>query len=359
MAYPPAVQRIAPLLDDPSITEVMINGVRQTFVERAGRMEEIPSPFTDKGQLEALIDALVLPTGRSVTTRSPFVDFRMKDGSRVNVVIAPVALDGPVITIRKFTRALGSMADLVRVGTITERLAYFFFAAIRGRLNVVFSGGTGTGKTTTLGLASAYIPETERIVVIEDTAELDLRQRHVVRLECRPPNLEGAGAITMAELLRNSLRMRPTRLIVGEIRGDEAIEMLQAMTSGHDGCLAVLHASSPAHAMSRLEMMMLGRGLPLPLWGIQRQIADAIDVVVQLALFPDGSRRVTHVTEVAGRSDDGLLLRDLYRFVDEGFDEAGRLVGRFECTGERPSFLPKLRHVDPDVVKELFVAGPG
>jgi pilus assembly protein CpaF len=344
---PAPVQRIAHLLDDPEVTEIMINGPRQVFVEKRGTLHLIESPFRGIGDLQALVDALILPSGRSVTAMQPFVDLRMADGSRVNIVIAPVALDGPVITIRRATPNLKQMADLVRLGTITEDLAYFLYLAIRARLNIVFSGASGSGKTTLLALMSGYIPEGERIVVIEDTAELQLAQAHVVRLECRPPNIEGSGAIPLAHLLRNAFRMRPNRIIVGEVRGPEAVEMLQAMTSGHDGCLAVLHAGTPSDAMARLEMMVLSRGLSLPVWAIQRQIGEAVDVVIQLALMNDGARRVTHVTEVGFDPDAAeIALRDLYRYDHD--------TGEIRATGTVPGFLDRLRRADPATTAKLY-----
>ena len=357
MATPPALALLDPWLQDPAISEIMINGPKSCWVERGGRMELVQSPFHSAHQIQNMIDSLLSATGRSVTMKQPFVDFRLPDGSRVNVVIPPVALDGPVVTIRKFSRAIGTMEDLVRLGTLTERMAYLLYAAVRGHLNVLFSGGAGTGKTTTLAMASGYIDDSERIVVIEDTAELDLKQGHVVRLECRPPNMEGSGAIKQSELLRNSLRMRPSRIIVGEVRGDEAIEMLQAMTSGHDGCLAVLHASSPLHAVSRLEMMVLSRGLPLPLWGIQRQISTAVDLIVQMAIHRDGTRRVTHITEVGGVAGEQVELQDLYTFDDDGTDAQGRVQGRFRCSGHRPAFVDRFRELGPDVVDHMFTEG--
>jgi pilus assembly protein CpaF len=347
VSRPGPVQRIAHLLDDPEVTEIMINGPRQVFVEKRGMLQPVESPFRGKGDIQALVDALVLPSGRSVTAMQPFVDLRMQDGSRVNIVIAPVALDGPIITIRRATPNLKQMADLVRLGTITEDLAYFLYLAIRARLNIVFSGASGSGKTTLLALMSGYIPEGERIVVIEDTAELKLAQTHVVRLECRPPNIEGSGAIPLAHLLRNTFRMRPNRIIVGEVRGPEAVEMLQAMTSGHDGCLAVLHAGTPSDAMARLEMMVLSRGLSLPVWAIQRQIGEAVDVVIQLGLMSDGTRRVTHVTEVGFDSDAAeVTLHDLYRYDHE--------AGEIRATGTVPGFVDRLRRADPATTAKLF-----
>jgi pilus assembly protein CpaF len=353
----PGVQAIKHLLLDPEISEIMINGSRFLFVERGGVMQQLHPVFTSKQQLDLLVENLVALTGRAVNAKQPFVDFRMPDGARVNVVISPVALDGPVITIRKATRTLRTLDDLVARGTLTDRMAFFLFTCVRARLNILFSGGTASGKTTTLGMLSAYIPEGERIVVIEDTAELELRQPHVVRMECRPPNLEGAGAITLSDLLRNSLRMRPTRIIVGEVRGEEAFDMLNAMSSGHDGCLAVIHASSPSHAVARLEMMVLTRGLPLPVWSIQRQIAGALHVVVQHSLLSDGTRRITKITEVVGAKDDHVQLRDLFVFEQHGYDAMGVVQGGFRCTGEHPAFLDALRMLGGDGVLQSLEAG--
>ncbi|HZO13292.1 MAG TPA: CpaF family protein [Polyangiaceae bacterium] len=343
----PGVQPIKHLLLDPDISEIMINGPSRLFIEKQGMMQALSPIFRSAQQIDLLVENLVAHTGRAVTAKTPFVDFRLPDGSRVNVVIPPIALDGPFVTIRKATRALQSVEDLVQNGTLSKRMAYFLYVAVSSRLNVLFSGGTATGKTTLLGLLSAYIPEGERIVVIEDTAELELRQAHVVRMECRPPNMEGSGAVTLTDLLKNSLRMRPTRIILGEIRSDEAFEMLNAMSSGHEGCLAVLHASSPMHAVSRLEMMVLTRGLPFPMWAIQRQIASAVHLIVQCALLRDGTRRVTHISEVAGIQNDQVQLNDIYQF-----DET------FSCTGTRPRFFDKLvRTAGADTVATLLEPG--
>jgi len=350
----PGVQPIKHLLSDPEISEIMINGPRRIFIERHGVMEQIEPVFKSRQQVEVLVENFLAGTGRAVTVQSPMVDFRLPDGPRVNVVINPIALDGPIVTIRKATRTLRSMDDLVARGTLDKRMVYFLYLAIAARLNVLFSGGTATGKTTTLGMLSGYIPERERILVIEDTAELDLRQRHVVRMECRPPSMEGTGAVDLQQLLKNSLRMRPTRIIVGEVRGDEAFEMLNAMSSGHDGCLAVLHAGSPAHAVSRLELMVLSRGLELPIWAVQKMIGSSVDVIVQHSMLPDGTRRVTHITEVCGAKDDEVVLRDLFTFDLEGYDDEGRSVGAFRCSGTRPRFLQKLLHVGGAEVEALF-----
>jgi pilus assembly protein CpaF len=353
----PGFGPIRPLMLDPEVTEIMINGPRQVFMERRGRMELAPFKFESDRQLNTLIEQMTRPSGRSVDAQAPYVDCRLPDGSRVNVIIPPLSLGGPAVTIRKFTQTIKEVKDLVDAGTLNEPMAELLGAAIRSRLNIVFAGATGTGKTTTLSILSTQIPETERIITIEDTAELQLRQPNVVRLECRRASVEGAGAVTSEQLFRNSLRMRPTRIIVGEIRGAEAVEMIQAISSGHDGCLAVLHASSPTDAASRLAMMLLSRGLHLPLWAINRQIADAIDLIVQHELLPDGTRKITHITEVvgtAGRDGDQLQLQDLFEFRHEGPDETGRVPGAFVATGAEPGFLGKLRKAGVELPEGLF-----
>jgi pilus assembly protein CpaF len=352
----PGLAPIRHLLEDAAVTEIMINGPQQVFVERAGQMVEVPAIFTHPSQLDLLVDNLVVAAGRGVSARAPMADFRMGDGSRVNVCIAPVSLQGPAVTIRKFTHAVRSFNDLVRAGTLTMRMAEFLACAVRARLNILFSGGTGTGKTTTLGILANQITRGERVVVIEDTAELDLSIGHCVRLESRRANNEGAGAITLADLLRNSLRMRPTRILVGEIRGDEAFEMVHAMTSGHDGSMAVLHASSPAHAVARLELMLLSRGLALPLWAIQRQISTSVDLILQHQILQDGVRRVTHVSEVGEVHDGQVRTEPLFEYRLAGYDAAGRAVGRFAASGRRPKFHEKLRLVAGDGVDALLAA---
>ena len=352
----PGLAPIRHLLEDATVTEIMINGPQQIYVERGGQMVEVPSTFSHPSQLDLLIDNLVVAAGRGVNARSPMVDFRMDDGSRVNICIAPVSLQGPAVTIRKFTHTVRTFNDLVRHGTLTMRMAEFLACAVRARLNIVFSGGTGTGKTTTLGILANQIGRGERIVVIEDTAELDLAISHCVRLESRRANTEGAGAISLADLLRNSLRMRPTRILVGEIRGDEAFEMVHAMTSGHDGSMAVLHASSPGHAIARLELMLLSKGLALPLWAIQRQISTSVDLILQHQILQDGVRRITHVSEV-GRVEDGQVqIAHLFEYRLAGYDTDGRAVGRFVSSGTRPKFHEKLRLVAGDGVDALLAA---
>ena len=353
----PGIAPIREILVDPDVTEIMINGERQIYVERMGKMELWPRKFENQRALEFLIETLLRPSNRSVDVSKPYVDFRLPDGSRVNVIIPPVAVDGATITIRKFTRTLGTMADLMKIGTISERMARLLYVAILGRLNILFCGATGTGKTTTLNILSRYIPDSDRIITIEDTAELDLQKPHVVRLECRPPNIEGGGRVTLADLLSNALRMRPTRILVGEIRGDEAIEMLGAISSGHEGCLAVLHASSPRDAMSRLEMMVLSRGLSMPLWAIHKQIAGAIDLVVQHELLTDGSRKVTSICEVAESDENEVVLRELFGFQNEGVDGDGKLIGKWVCSGVEPHFLVKLDKRNVEIPKGLFKQG--
>lgn len=354
----PAVQPIRDLLLDPQVNEIMINGPAHVFVERGGTMQPLKGVFTSVRQLEFLIETLLRPSGRTVDASHPYVDARLPDGSRLNVIIPPLALDGPTVTIRKFTRALRTMKDLIAVGALSERMARLMYAAMLGRLNIIFAGATGTGKTTTLNILASYIPEDERIITIEDTAELDLKLKHVVRLECRPPNVEGEGAVRLGDLLRNALRMRPSRIIVGEVRGGEALDMLAAINSGHEGCLAVLHASSPTDAVSRLEMMCLGAGLSLPLWAIHKQIAAAIDLIVQHEFLPDGRRKITRITEV-GITDDETrtALRDLFAWQTEGKDDKGNLTGHWRCTGVEPAFLPKLEARQVEVMKGLFAKG--
>lgn len=353
----PSVQPIRHLLLDPEITEIMINGPDQVYVERHGVMEPEALQFRDAQELDQLIGALLQPQGRTVSPSEPCVDFRLPDGSRGNVIVPPLAVNGPVLTIRKFTKQIQTVADLIRAGTLSKRMAHLLAAAVRGRANIIFAGATGTGKTTTLGVLSHYIPETERIITIEDTAELQLQQKHVVRLECRRANMEGRGGVSLADLFRNSLRMRPTRIIVGEVRGDEAVDMLQAIESGHQGCLAVMHASSPLDAVSRLEMMSLSRGLMLPLWAIHRQIAAAIDLIVQHEFVVDGTRKVTRITELAGMKDDQIVLQDLFAYRRTGGEAGGRERGEWVSSGVVPRFLAKCEKMGFRIPAEVYAAG--
>jgi pilus assembly protein CpaF len=358
----PALQIIRPLMLDPAVTEIMINGPRQVYVERKGVMELVPIEFSGEPQLNQLISALLQSSGRDVSSATPFADFSLPDGSRGNVTIAPISLIGPVVTIRKFTKALAKVEDLIAAGTLSRRMARLLGAAVKGRANILFCGASGTGKTTTLAILARHIPEGERIITIEDTAEIHLPQAHVVRLECRHPNLEGKGGITLSQLVRNSLRMRPTRIIVGEVRGEEALDMIQAIATGHQGCLAVLHASSPADAISRLEMMLLSRGLLLPLWAIHRQIAAAIDLIVQHEMLPDGSRKITFITELAGVEGDRVVLRDLFEYRRRGAEAAvagpaGPAGGQWVCSGVRPRFLDKCEKLGFTLAPDTFAAG--
>jgi len=353
----PALAPIRELMQDPAVTEIMINGPLQVYAERGGVMELTSVRFPGEGQLNSLVSVLLQPAGRDVSSSTPFADFRLPDGSRGNITIPPVSLTGPVITIRKFTKALRAPADLVQAGALSGRMATLLGAAVKGRANILFSGAAGTGKTTTLGILGRHIPEGERIITIEDTAELSLPQKHVVRLECRQANLEGRGAITMAQLVRNSLRMRPTRIIVGEVRGEEAADMIQAIASGHQGCLAVIHGSSPLDAVSRLEMMLLARGPGLPLWAIQKQIAAAIDLIVQHEMLAGGVRKVTHVTEVRGVEGERVALADLFEYRRTGEDGRGREVGQWVCAGQRPRFLDKCEKMGFTLRPDVFAAG--
>lgn len=356
----PGLLPIKRLMEDPTVTEIMINGPNQVFVERHGRMEEVPKVFMHPAQLDLLIDNLVVSVGRGVTARSPMVDLRMDDGSRVNICIPPVALQGGTVTIRKFTKSVKTLSDLVQRGTLTRKMAELLTLAVRAKLNLVFSGGAGSGKTTTLGILANHIGARERVVVIEDTAELDLTLAHCVRLECKPPNIEGTGAIPLSDLLRNSLRMRPNRILVGEIRGEEAFEMIHAMTSGHDGSMGVVHASSPTHAISRLELMLLSRGISVPLWAIQKQLATSIDLVLQHEIMADGVRRVTHVTELSRAENGQVVLEDLFTYDLAGYRDDGSAVGAFVCTGARPKFRKKLELVAGAAqVDALLTRGPG
>ena len=339
---------LEPLLQDDSITEVMVNGFDRIYVERAGKIERAATTFADDAHLLRIIDKIVSQVGRRVDEASPMVDARLPDGSRVNAIIPPLALTGPTLTIRKFSRDPYTMDDLIAFGTLTPKAAQFLQACVRGKLNILISGGTGTGKTTTLNAMSAFAPNDERIVTIEDAAELQLQQEHVITLEARPPNIEGQGEVRIRELVRNALRMRPDRIIVGEVRGPETLDMLQAMNTGHEGSLTTIHANSPRDALSRLETLVLTAGVDLPLRAIREQIASAFDVLVQISRLVDGSRRLTHVTEVLRMESDVVTLQDI--FLAKPPDEetatasrgAVRLLAPLACTGLKPQFLEKM-----------------
>lgn len=345
---------ISPLLRDDSVSEIMVNGPYQVYVERNGRLEQTEVQFRDDAHVLQIIEKIVAPLGRRIDEASPMVDARLKDGSRVNAIIPPLALNGPTLTIRKFSRDPFQVADLIRFGTLTPEMAKFLEACVRARLNIVVSGGTGSGKTTTLGVLSSFIPETERIVTIEDAAELQLRQEHWVRLETRPPNIEGKGAITMRDLVRNALRMRPERIVVGEVRSGEALDMLQAMNTGHDGSLTTGHANTPRDMLARLETMVLMAGMDLPVRAIREQIASALDLVVHQNRLRDGSRRISHITEVQGMEGETIVLQDLFVFEQTGVGARGRLDGHFQSTGLRPKFLPKLQVAGIVLPDEIF-----
>src|SRR6188508_12973 len=339
---------LEPFLRDDSITEVMVNAHDRIYVERLGKIERTPASFADNAHLLRIIDKIVSQVGRRVDEASPMVDARLPDGSRVNAIIPPLSLRGPTMTIRKFSRDPYTMDDLISFGSITPKAAQFLAACTRGKLNVLITGGTGTGKTTTLNAISAFVPGDERIVTIEDAAELQLQQEHVITLESRPSNIEGQGEVRIRELVRNALRMRPDRIIVGEVRGAETLDMLQAMNTGHDGSLTTIHANTPRDALSRLETLVLTAGVDLPLRAIREQTSSAFDVLVQISRLVDGSRRVTHITEVLRMESDVITLQDL--FVAKAPDEdsaatatrTSRLLQPLACSGLKPHFLEKM-----------------
>jgi pilus assembly protein CpaF len=333
---------LEPLLADPGVSEIMVVEPHTIYVERSGKVELAQATFTDETAVRAVLERIVTPLGRRIDESNPIVDARLKDGSRVNAIIPPLAIKGPSITIRKFPKARLTLDRLVAGGTLTRDMAGFLAACVSVRVNMVIAGGTGSGKTTLLNVLSAAIPERERVVTIEDAAELQLAQRHVVSLEARPPNMEGQGAISIRDLVKNALRMRPDRIVVGECRGGEALDMLQAMNTGHDGSMTTTHANSPSEAVQRLETLCLMAGLDLPLSAIRRQIAGSVDVLIQQARFADGSRRITHITEVVGVRDDGEVeLRDLFTFTALAADAEGRPRGEFLATGAIPSFADR------------------
>ena len=338
---------LEPFLRDDSVTEIMVNAHDRIYVERGGRLERTPAAFVDNAHLLRIIDKIVSQVGRRVDESSPMVDARLPDGSRVNAIIPPLALRGPTLTVRKFARDPYTMNDLIGFGTVTGKSAQFLSACVRGKLNILISGGTGTGKTTTLNALSAFVPNDERIVTIEDAAELQLQQEHVITLEARPPNIEGQGEVRIRELVRNALRMRPDRIIVGEVRGAETLDMLQAMNTGHEGSLTTIHANSPRDALSRLETLVLTGGVDLPLRAIREQISSAFDLLIQISRLVDGSRRITHVTEVLRMESEVITLQDIFAAKPPD-EEHGPTVGRtrllspLQCTGLKPSFLEKL-----------------
>jgi pilus assembly protein CpaF len=344
-------------LDDDTVTEVMVNGDDAIYVERSGRLTRTNARFLSDDHLRRVIERIVSQVGRRIDESSPMVDARLPDGSRVNAIVPPLAVDGPSLTIRKFAKDPYGVGDLISFATMTPGIATLLEACVRGRLNILVSGGTGTGKTTMLNVISSFIPEDERIVTIEDAVELQLTQEHVVRLESRPPNIEGKGQIGIRELVRNSLRMRPDRIIVGETRGGEALDMLQAMNTGHDGSLSTVHANTPRDAISRLETMVLMAGMDLPAKAIREQLASALDLIVHITRMRDGSRRITHITEVHGMEGQVVTLQDLFLFdYDAGFDDDGRFRGQQRPTGIRPRFTDHLDQLGISIPAAVFGA---
>ncbi|MCX7711656.1 MAG: CpaF family protein [Clostridia bacterium] len=346
---------INPLIHDPAVSEIMVNGPEQVYVEKKGKLVLSDVTFKDEQHVMRVIEKIVAPLGRRIDESSPMVDARLPNGSRVNAVIPPLALNGPTITIRKFSEKPYTVKDLINFGSMTPNIAMFLKACVEARLNIVVSGGTGSGKTTTLNVISSFIPEDERIVTVEDAAELQLRQEHVVRLETRPPNIEGKGAITIRDLVRNCLRMRPDRIVVGEVRSGEALDMLQAMNTGHDGSLTTGHANTPRDMLSRLETMVLMAGMELPVKAIREQIASAVDVIVQQSRLKDGSRKITHITEVVGMEGEVITLQDIFVFKQYGKDEKGRISGEIVPTGIKPKFMEKFEGAGIALPSDIFI----
>jgi pilus assembly protein CpaF len=347
---------IQSLLDDPSVTEIMVNGPKKVYIEKKGLLERTNIVFEDNLHILKIIDRIVAPLGRHIDADSPMVDARLPDGSRVNAIVPPCAVDGASLTIRKFQKEKIKFEQLIASSSLTQGMADFLRACVLGRLNIIISGGTGSGKTTFLNVLSGFIPEAERIVTIEDAAELQLQQDHVVRLETKLASVEGQGAVTVRELVRNSLRMRPDRIIVGECRGGEALDMLQAMNTGHDGSLTTIHANSPRDALSRLETLVLMAGMDLPLKIVRQQISSAIDVVVQMSRLRDGARKITAISEVAGMEGDVVVLSDIFKFNQTSVDAEGKILGQHKATGIRPLFGPRLEAAGFKLGADIFGA---
>jgi len=345
---------IESLIKDPYVTEIMINGPKKVYVERRDKTEVTNITFDDERQLMYLIYKILAPTRRRVDESYPYTEVSLKDGSRVNIVLPPLALNGPIITIRKFLKEIRTVDDLIRLGTLDKRMSDFLVTAIKAKINIIFSGATGAGKTTSLNVLSSYISNEERIVTIEDTAELNLNQDHVVRLEARQPSIEGKGEISIRELFKNSLRMRPDRIILGEIRGAEALDMLQAICSGHSGSLAVIHGSSPKDVISRLETMILTSGVPISLEVIHRQIAQTLNLIVQQEQLLDGSRKITHITQINGLENNQVKLDDIFIYELEGIDSEGKVKGKWKASGITPIFYERFKKAGIDLPKEIF-----
>jgi len=349
---------IQTLLDDPDVSEIMVNGPKKIFVEKNGKLTKSTVTFDDDDHIVRVIDRIILPLGRRVDFDSPTVDARLPDGSRVNAVVRPVAIDGPSITIRKFRKDKLQVEDLVKFGSLTRQMADFLQACVKARFNIIISGGTGSGKTTLLNVMSGFIPENERIITIEDAAELQLQQDHVMRMETKPANSEGHHAVTIRDLVKNSLRMRPDRIVVGEVRGGEALDMLQAMNTGHDGSLTTVHANTPRDAMSRIETLVLMAGMDLPLKVVRQQISSAVDLIVQQTRLKDGQRKVTAVTEVAGMEGEIIVLTDIFKFNPTGVSEDGKVLGEVHATGIRPNFTPRLEAAGFKLGADIFAPRP-
>jgi pilus assembly protein CpaF len=342
------------LLYDPDISDILVNRYNQVFIEKFGKLQKVDLNFRDDNHLLQIIDRIVSKIGRRVDESSPYVDARLPDGSRVNAIIPPLALDGPVLSIRRFGIDPLKMSDILAFGTLTQNMAKILEGLVTSRLNVLISGGTGTGKTTLLNILSEFIPGDERIITIEDSAELQLKQEHVVRLETRPPNIEGRGQVNQRDLVRNSLRMRPDRIIVGEVRGGEALDMLQAMNTGHDGSLSTLHANTARDALARLETMVLMAGMDLPERAIREQISSAIHVVIHLSRMADGSRKVVNISELTGMEGTTIVMQDIFKYERKGVDKEGRIIGEFAPTGVRPWFMEKFRISGFDLAPHMF-----
>ncbi len=345
---------LEPLLQDPTVSDILVNGYNSVYVERKGKLERVPVRFKDNAHLLKIIEKIASGVGRRVDESCPMVDARLPDGSRVNAIIPPLALDGPALSIRKFSKDPYKVHHLIEFGTITAEIAKVLEAMVKARLNILISGGTGSGKTTFLNVLSGFIPNDERIITIEDAAELQLQQEHVVRLETRPPNMEGTGEVTQRDLVRNALRMRPERIILGEVRQAEALDMLQAMNTGHDGSLATIHANSPRDALVRLETMVAMAGLNIPDKALRHQIASAIHAVIQVARLKDGSRKMLYLNEIVGMESDVIVMQEIFRFEMMGLNEEGKIKGRFRSTGIRPKFMTQLEALGVDLPGDVF-----
>ena len=347
---------LQPLLADPTISDILVNGPFEAYIERRGRLEKVNVMFTDEDHLMRIIDRIVSRVGRRVDESSPMVDARLRDGSRVNVIIPPLSLDGPILSIRRFGTDPLTGADLLDNGTLTPEMLELLKASVEGKLNILISGGTGAGKTTLLNVLSGYIPESERIITIEDAAELQMKQEHVVRLETRPPNIEGKGAVKQRQLVINALRMRPDRIVVGEVRGEEAVDMLQAMNTGHEGSMTTIHSNSPRDALTRLETMVSMANLNLPEKAARQQIASAMHVVLQISRMPDGTRKIMTIAEITGMEGPTITMQDLFTYERQGLDENGKVRGRFMPTGIRPKFSEKLFAAGIKLPMDMFAA---